>query len=121
MAASTQEQIREGVERLLGEVPALAKLKLVFGLELRGRGDVQPYRVELPGPKISKGFGDDERLHVSVPRSHFNELVAEGRLKHWHEAWDHGHIKVEGDPNVQKLIGQVIERTEARGRLKKAR
>ena len=121
MAASTQEQIREGVERLLREVPALAKLKLVFGLELRGRGDVQPYRVELPGPKISKGFGEDERLHVSVPRSHFNELVAEGRLKHWHEAWDHGHIKVEGDPNVQKLIGQVIERTEARGKLRKSR
>jgi hypothetical protein len=121
VAASTPEQIREAVERLLAEVPALAKLKLVFGLELRGRGDVQPYRVELPGPKISKGFGEDERLHVSVPRSHFNELVAEGRLKHWHEAWDHGHIKVEGDPNVQKLIGQVIERTEARGRLKKAR
>ena len=121
MAASTPEQIREAVERLLAEVPALAKLKLVFGLELRGRGDVQPYRVELPGPKISKGFGEDERLHVSVPRSHFNELVAEGRLKHWHEAWDHGHIKVEGDPNVQKLIGQVIERTEARGRLRKAR
>jgi hypothetical protein len=121
MAASTQEQIREGVERLLREVPALAKLKLVFGLELRGRGDVQPYRVELPALKISKGFGEDERLHVSLPRSHFNELVADGTLKHWHQAWDHGHIKVEGDPNVQKLIGQVIERTEARGRLRKAR
>ncbi len=120
MAASTPEQIRQAVERLLQEVPALAKLKLVFGLELRGRGDVQLYRVELPGPKISKGYGEDERLHVSLPRSHFNELVADGRLGHWHEAWDHGHIKVEGDPNVQRLIGQVVERTEARGRLKKA-
>ena len=121
MAASTPEQIREGLERLLEEIPALAKLKLVFGLELRGRGDVQLYRVELPGPKISKGYTEDERLHVSVPRSHFNELVEEGQLRHWHEAWDLGHIKVEGDPNIQRLIGQVIERTEARGRLKKAR
>jgi hypothetical protein len=120
VAASTPEQIREGLERLLADVPALAKLKLVFGLELRGRGDVQPYRIELPGPSITKGYGDDERIRVSVPRSHFNELVADGTLRHWHEAWDHGHIKVEGDPNVQRLIGQVIERTEARGRLKKA-
>ena len=121
MAASTPELIREGLERLLREVPAIAKLKLVFGLELRGRGDVQLYRVELPGPKITKGYSEDERLHVSVPRSHFNELVAEGRLKHWHEAWDHGHIKVEGDPNVAKLVGQVIAHAEARSKLKRAR
>ncbi len=121
MAASTPAQIRQAVDRMLADVPALAKLKLVFGLELRGRGDVQLYRIELPGPKISKGYGEDERLHVSIPRSHFNELVADGQLGHWHEAWDHGHIKVEGDPNVQRLIGQVIERTEARGRLRKAR
>ena len=120
MAASTPEQIREGLERLLQEVPALAKLKLVFGLELRGRGDVQLYRIELPGPKIQKGHSEDERVRVSVPRSHFNELVADGKLGHWHQAYDHGHIKVEGDPNIQKLIGQVIERTEARGRLRKA-
>jgi hypothetical protein len=120
MAASTSELIRQAVENLQREVPSLAKLKLVFGLELRGRGDVQAYRVEVPGPKISKGFGDDERIRVSIPRSHFNELVADGSIKHWHEAWDYGHIKVEGDPNIQKLIGQVIERTEARGRLKRA-
>jgi hypothetical protein len=120
VAASTPDQIRQAVDRLLGEVPALAKLKLVFGLELRGRGDVQLYRVELPGPKISKGYSEDERLHVSVPRSHFNELLADGKLAHWHEAYDHGHIKVEGDPNIRKLVGQVIERQEARSRLRKA-
>jgi hypothetical protein len=120
MAASTPEQIRTAVQELLGEVPALAKLKLVFGLELRGRGDVQQYRIALPGPEITKGYADDERLHVSIPRSHFNELAADGKVGHWHEAFDLGHIKVEGDPNIQKLIGQVIERTEARGRLRKA-
>ena len=120
MAASTKEQIEQAVRGLQAEVPALAKLKLVIGLELRGRGDVQLYRVEVPGPKVSKGTADDERIRVSMPRSHFNELAADGKLKHWHEAFDHGQIKVEGDSNIQKLIGQVIERTEARGRLKKA-
>jgi hypothetical protein len=121
MAASTAELIRTAVVQLQDEVRALANLKLVLGLELRGRGDVQLYRVELPGPKISKGFADDERLHVSLPRSHFNELAADGKLKHWHEAYDHGHVKVEGDPNIQKLVGQVIARTEARGQLRRAR
>jgi hypothetical protein len=120
VAAGTPELIKQAVDGLQAEVPALAKLKLVFGLELRGRGDVQLYRVEVPGPKISKGHGEDERIHLSVPRSHFNELVAHGALRDWHEAFDLGHIKVEGDPQIQRLIGQVIERTEARGRLKKA-
>jgi hypothetical protein len=121
MASSTPELIRTAVERLQGEVPALAKLKLVFGLELRGRGDVQPYRVEVPGPKISKGFGDDERIRVSIARSHFNELAADGGVRHWREAYDHGHVKVEGDPNIQKLVGQVMAHAEARGKLRRAR
>jgi hypothetical protein len=121
VAASTRELIESAVASLLREVPALQQLKLVFGLELRGRGDVQLYRVEVPGPKISKGFAEDERVHVSIPRSHFNELAADGRLRHWREAYEHGHIKVEGDPNIQKLIGQVIAHAEARSRLKKAR
>ena len=118
--ASTTELIAQAVQGLLEEVPALARLKLVVGLELRGRGDTQPFRVELPGPKISKGYADDERVHVSIPRSHFNELAADGRLKHWHEAYDHGHVRVEGDPQIQKLIGQVMVKQEARSRLRKA-
>ena len=121
MASGTPEMIRDAVEGLQREVPSLANLKLVIGLELRGRGDVQVYRVELPGPKISKGFADDERVHVSIPRSHFNELAADGRIGQWHEAYDYGHIKIDGDPKIQQLIGQLIEHAEARGRLRKAR
>lgn len=119
--ASTRELIETAIGRLQSEVPALGRLKLVFGLELRGRGDIQAYRVEVPGPKISKGFGEDERVRVSIPRSHFNELAADGTVRHWHEAWNHGHIKVEGDPNIQKLIAKVIEQTEGRALLKRAR
>ncbi len=121
MASSTPELIRTAVEDLQSEVPALAKLKLVVGLELRGRGDVQIYRVEVPGPKISKGVADDERLRIAIARSHFNELAADGKARRWHEAYDQGHVKVEGDPNIQKLIGQLIAHSEARGRLRKAR
>ena len=119
--ASAAELIKQAVSGLLAEVPHLANLKMVIGLELRGRGDTQLYRVELPGPKVSKGYADDERLHVSIPRSHFNELVGDGKLKHWHEAYDHGHVKVEGDPRVQQLVGGVMVKAEARQKLRKAR
>jgi hypothetical protein len=119
--ASTRQLIEAAVRRFQAEVPALAKLKLVFGLELKGRGDVQLFRVELPGPKVSKGFAEDERVHVAMPRSHFNELAADGKVRHYRQALETGHIKVTGDPNVQKLIVQVIERHEQRARLKRVR
>ena len=47
--ASTADLIRTAVERFQAEVPALQKLKLVFGLELKAHHDIQLYRVELPG------------------------------------------------------------------------
>ena len=119
--ASTQQLIETAVQRFQDEVPALAKLKLVFQLELRGRGDVQMFRVEVPGPKVSKGVADDARVSVSIPRSNFNELATEGTARHYREAFEHGHIKVSGDPNVQKLIAQVVQRHQHRARLKKVR
>ncbi len=75
MCASTQELIKTAIERFQADVPALAQLKLVFELELRGRGDVQMFRVELPGPRSRKGSTEDARVTVSIPRSQFNELA----------------------------------------------
>ena len=117
--SSTADLIRTAVERFQAEVPALQKLKLVFGLELRGRGDVQLYRVELPGPKISKDLAQDERVLVQVDRPQFNELAERGTLKSYRKAAETGHIKATGDSNVKKLVIQVVERQEQRSRLKK--
>jgi len=118
--ASTSDLIRTAVERFQAEVPALQKLKLVFGLELKGRGDIQLYRVELPGPKISKDLAQDERVLVQVDRPQFNELAERGTLKSYRRAYETGHIKATGDSNVKKLVAQVVERQEQRSRLKKA-
>jgi hypothetical protein len=118
--ASTPELITTAIERFQAEVPALAQLKLVFELELRGRGDVQMFRVELPGPKISKSAStEDARLTVAIPRPAFNELATDGTVRSYREAYDSGQIRVTGDPNIQKLIAQVIQRHEERGRTKK--
>jgi hypothetical protein len=121
VATSTPELITQAVTGLQEQVPALAKLKLVFGLELRGRGDVQLYRVEVPGPKVSKGYADDERLRVSVPRSHFNELADEGKVRNWREAFESGTVKASGPPEILKLIQNVVEKQEERTRTRKLR
>ncbi len=118
--ASTADLIRVAVERFQAEVPALQKLKLVFGLELRGRGDIQLYRVELPGPKIKKDLAQDERILVQIDRAQFNELAERGTLKGYRKAVETGHIKATGDSNVKKLVVQVVERQEQRLRLRKA-
>ena len=113
-SADTKTLIKQAVENLQGEVPSLRQLKLVIRLELRARGDVPTWRVAVPGPEISKDPAGDARIDVSVARSHFNELAAEGRLKHWVDAYEHGHVRVSGDPAVTKLIGSVIQRKLAR-------
>ena len=115
----TEGSDRDRGERFQAEVPALQKLKLVFGLELKGQRDIQLYRVELPGPKITKDLAQDERVLVEIDRPQFNELAESGTLKSYRKAYETGHIKATGDSNVLKLIAQVVERQEQRSRLKK--
>lgn len=117
--ASTSELIHTAVERFQAEVPALQNLKLVFGLELRAKHDVQLYRVELPGPKITKDLAQDERILVEIDRPQFNDLAEKGTLKSYRRAAETGHIKATGDSNVVKLIVQVVEKQEERSRLRK--
>jgi len=114
-AGETKALIVRAVSQLQDEVPALAELKLVMKLELRARGGDAPiWRVELPGPDVRRDVAADARVEVSVARSHFNELAQDGRLKHWVEAYEHGHVNVSGDPAVMALIGNVIQRRLAR-------
>jgi hypothetical protein len=117
--ASTSDLIRTAVERFQAEVPALQNLKLVFGLQLKAKHDVQLYRVELPGPKISKDLAQDERVLVEIDRPQFNELAEKGTLRSYRRAVETGHIKATGDSNVVKLVAQVVEKQEERARLKK--
>jgi hypothetical protein len=116
-SAETKALIAKALEGLQKEVPALAQLKLVVKLELRAHGGAAPiWRVEVPGPKIDRDAAGDARIEVSVARSHFNELANEGRLKHWIDAYERGHVRVTGESGLLKLLGSVIERRQARAR-----
>lgn len=96
-------------------------MRLVVGLELRGRGDVQLYRVELPGPRVSKDIASDAKVRLEVSRSHFNELVARGGVKQWRAAFAHGDARATGVDQILRLILQVVEKQEERARTRKAR
>ncbi len=66
MSSITHDLIEIAYKRFIEELPQLEKLKLVARLELRGRGDVQIYRISAPGPEITKGEPDDSRIEISV-------------------------------------------------------
>jgi len=118
--ASTAQMIEAAVNHLQEEVPALKKLKLVFGLDLRAKGDMQVYRVEVPGPKVSKGQGEDERCRIEIDRQQFNQLADDkSTVVSYRRAAETGHIRFEGDSNVKKLIIRVFENHEQRAKLKK--
>ena len=119
-AGDTRALIRQALEGLQKEVPALARLKLVIRLELRGAAarDMPIWRVEMPGPKIDRDPAGDARIDVSVARSTISTSLppragsstGSGRLT------STGHVRVSGDPAVTKLLGNVIQRQLARQR-----
>jgi hypothetical protein len=124
MNASTdaKSQIAQAIATVTEEVPALRQLKLVLSVELRGRGDVQQYRVELPGPTITKGLATDARVNVEMRREFFNAMVDEGaRVADWREAFHYGQAKATGVSQYLQLIERVVSMHEERHQLRRAK
>jgi hypothetical protein len=123
-AEDAKTLIEIAVERFIEDVPALAPLKLIFAVELRGRGDVQMYRVELGGKdhiQVTKGIAEDARVRVQMPRSFFNVMAKEAHVADWREAFTYGQAKATGVDQILKLIVHVVEKQEERMRTRRAR
>jgi hypothetical protein len=120
-SGDTKALIELGIRNFQKEVPALERLKLVMELELRGRGDIQLYRVEVPGPKVTKDIASDAKVRLSVPRADFNELAREGTLRSWREAFASGVVRASGPPEILRLIESVVIKQEERTRSRKLR
>jgi hypothetical protein len=120
-ASDTQQLVESAVTRLLDEVPALKPLKLVIGLDLRGRGDTQQYRVELPELTVTKDIAADAKVRVEVPRAFFNEMAKDGRVADWREAFMYGQAKATGPTQILQLIERVVDKQEERQRTRRAR
>jgi hypothetical protein len=121
MAEDAKALIELAVRRFLDEVPALEPIKLVVGIELRGRGDVQQFRLEMPDLKVTKGPAADARVRVDMRREFFNVMAREAKVADWIEAFTYGQAKASGPEQFLRLIISVIERQQERLRIRKAR
>src|ERR1700726_4233279 len=121
MAEDAKTLIETATRRFLEEVPALEPIKLVVGVELRGRGDTQHYRLEMPGVNVTKGPANDARLRVEMRREFFNVMASEGKVPDWVEAFTYGQAKASGPEQFLKLIVNVVDRQQERQRARKAR
>ena len=121
MAEDAKTLIELAVRRFLEEVPALEPIKLVVAVELRGRGDVQHFRLEMPGVKVTKTPPTDARMRVEMRREFFNVMAKEGKVPDWVEAFTYGQAKATGPEQFMKLIANVVEKQQEREHTRRAR
>jgi hypothetical protein len=121
MAEDAKALIELATRRFIEEVPALEPIKLVVGVELRGRGDVQHFRLEMPGVNVTKGSATDARVRVDMRREFFNVMAKEAKVPDWIEAFTYGQAKASGPEQILRLIVNVVDRQQERQRTRKAR
>jgi hypothetical protein len=121
MADDAKALIELATRRFVGEVSALEPIKLVVGVELRGRGDVQHFRLEMPDVKVTKGPAADARVRVDMRREFFNVMAREAKIADWIEAFTYGQAKASGPEQILRLVINVVERQQERERTPKAR
>ncbi len=121
MASDAIPLLEQAVSRFTDEVPALKPMKLVVKVELQGRGDTQQFRVEMPGPKVTKDIAADAKVTVHMRREFFNEMAKDAKVADWREAFMYGQAKASGPTQILQLIERVVDKQEERGRLRRAR
>jgi hypothetical protein len=113
--------IEQAVRTVLDEVTALKPMKLVVGIDLHGRGDVQQFRLELPDVTVTKDIAADARVRVEMRRDFFNLMVEHGaKVDDWSQALHEGRLKATGVQQYLQLIGRVVEKHQERARLRRA-
>jgi hypothetical protein len=121
MAEDAKSLIEQAVTRFLEEVPALKPMKLVVAVELRGRGDTQHFRLQLPEVQVTKDIPSDAKVRVEMPRAFFNEMAKDARIADWREAFTYGQAKAAGPTQILQLIERVVAKQEERGRQRRAK
>ena len=121
MASDAIDLIKLAVTRFLDEVPALKPMKLVVAVELRGRGDTQHFRLQLPEIEVTKDIPNDAKVRVEMPRAFFNEMAKDAKVADWREAFMYGQAKASGPTQILQLIERVVDKHEERSRLRRAR
>lgn len=121
MSEDAKELIETAARRFVEEVPALAPIKLVVGVELRGRGDVQQFRLQMPEMTAAKGPAADARINVEMRREFFNVMAKEAKVVDWVEAFTYGKAKATGPTQYLRLISNVVDKQQERERIRTMR
>jgi hypothetical protein len=121
MSEDAKALIELATRRFIEEVPALAPMKLVVSVELRGRGDVQQFRLLMPDVTVTKDPATDAHVRVEMRREFFNVMAKEGKVPDWIEAFSYGQAKASGPEQFLKLIIKVVEAQQEREHTRKAR
>ena len=121
MSEDARALIEQAARRFVGEVPSLAQLKMVFEVQLRGRGDVQHFRLQMPEVEVSKGPAADAQIRIDMRREFFNVMAAEAKVPDWIEAFAYGKAHASGPEPFLRLIATVVDRHQERQNLRRAR
>ena len=121
MAEDAKTLIEQAVTRFLEDVPALKPMKLVVAVELKGRGDTQHFRLQLPDVKVTKDIPNDAQVRVEMPRAFFNVMASDAKIADWREAFMYGQAKASGPSQFLQLIERVVTKQEERDRQRRAR
>lgn len=121
MSDDARELIEQAARRFVGEVPALKQLKMTFEIELRGRGDVQQFRLQMPAFEVSKGPVADAQIRVDMRREFFNALHAEAKMGDWIDAFTYGKAHASGPEKLVKLIAMVVDKQLERDNTRRVR
>ncbi len=120
MSEDAKALIEQAARRFVGEVPSLAQLKMVFEVQLKGRGDVQHFRLQMPTVEVSKGAAADAQIRIDMRREFFNVMAAEGKVPDWIEAFTYGKAHATGPEQFLRLIATVVDRHQERQNLRRA-
>lgn len=121
MSEDAKTLIEEAARRFVGEVAALAQLKMVFEVELRGRGDAQQFRLQMPDFDVTKGPASDAQIRIDMRREFFNVMAKEAKVPDWIEAFTYGKAHATGPERYLKLIATVVDRHQERELTRRAR
>ena len=115
-ATATRTPDQAGRREPPGRGSGAKQLKLVMRLELRAAATCRRLAGRgAPAAAITEGPGQAMPASTSRwPPLALQRAGGRGRRGDWVDVYDHGHVRVSGDPAVTKLIGNVIQRQLAR-------
>jgi hypothetical protein len=121
MSSEAPLLIEAAVKSVLEEVPALKPMKLVVGIDLHGRGDLQQFRLVMPDLVVTKDIAADARVRIELRRDFFNLMVEHGaRVDDWEQAFREGRARATGVQQYLQLIAKVVGKQQERDRLRRA-